>query len=474
MKESNQRELAEYKRTRSRVWFIVAGFLFVIVVVLLSLRLKDTTDEETALTNVRGPGAEGDVSTSDRFRRSASRATASVVPAATPEEIVADKLARFARSRREIARALARHHNVEVPADVERFFDIVESGRWDETKALFEALRAQRMNESDAGAGLTKLWPAVMETFGVAAEVQKWPAQKLLDFGSSIMDSLRPGMVYIGGTDPGRFIPTLLNETGGGERHVILTQNAFADRSYLEYASFLYSDRFGTLTTEDSDRAFQDYITDAQKRWKHDQDFPNGPKQIRPGEDVRMVDNKVQVSGQIAIMGINEALLRMLMDKNPNASFAIEQSFPFTSMYGDTRPLGPIMELRVQDEANALTRERAAQSVDYWRASAKQFLSDSEAEDSQGVRMAHGKMAAEQAALLLHHGYVAEADEAFRIATQIAPASPEAVYRYMNILVGQKRFDEAIRITEAAISAAGENQQQFRNLAAELNRMKNR
>jgi hypothetical protein len=319
---------------------------------------------------------------------------------------------------------------------------------------------------------LLALGSSLLETLGVAEAVHNWPAQKLLDYGNSILDSLRPGMVYVGGTDPGRFIPTLLNETSAGEHHVVVTQNALADRSYLEYADFLYKDQLGTLTKEDSDRAFQDYIADAQKRFQHDQEFPNEPKQIRPGEDVRMIDGKPQVSGQIAVMAINEKLLRALMDKNPDAFFAIEQSFPFTSMYGDTRPLGPIMELLVQDEQNTLTSERAAQSVDYWRTTAQQLLSDPDAANAHTIRMTYGKMAAEQAALLLHHGHAAEAEQAFRIATEIGPASPEAVFRYVNVLAGQMRFDEALQVTATAVIADADNQHQFRDLVNELNRMK--
>ena len=106
--------------------------------------------------------------------------------------------------------------------------------------------------------------------------------------------------------------------------------------------------------------------------------FPTNPKQVRPGEDIKMIENRVQVSGQVAVMAINEKLFQALMEKNPDASFAIEQSFPLESTYANATPLGPIMELRVRDEQNALTAERAAQSVDYWRATAQQLLADPE------------------------------------------------------------------------------------------------
>jgi hypothetical protein len=88
-----------------------------------------------------------------------------------------------------------------------------------------------------------------------------------------------------------------------------------------------YDDRLANLSEEESKRAFADYVADAQKRLEHDQQFPDEPKQIRPGEDVRIVDGKVQVSGQIAVMAINEKLLQALMQKKPDLTFAIQESF---------------------------------------------------------------------------------------------------------------------------------------------------
>src|SRR5437588_573613 len=81
-------------------------------------------------------------------------------------------------------------------------------------------------------------------------------------------------------------------------------------------------------TPEDSQRCFQEYLQDAQKRLSHDQQFPNEPKQIRPGEDVHIVENRVQVSGQIAVMAINGLITKVIFDKNPKTEFYVEESFP--------------------------------------------------------------------------------------------------------------------------------------------------
>ncbi len=364
--------------------------------------------------------------------------------AQTPEEIVAGKVVQFAKNRRRILNAMAKRFSVAVAPDVEHFFDAVEAGDWDGLNAAFDALRQRR--QSGNGEDLGTLWGPILESLLIAECGHLWPAQKLLDYGQATLGSLRPGMVYVGGTDPGRGIPTLLNETTEGEQHIVLTQNALADASYLKYFDFLYGDRIATLTPEDSQRAFQEYLADAQKRAAHDQQFPDEPKQLRPGEEVKVTDGRVQVSGQVAVMGINELLLRALMAKNPDLSFALEESFPLKSTYPNTVPLGPLMELRVPDVQTAFTRDTAAQAVNYWRDTAQQFVGDTQTPADAPPRLAYAKMAAAQAALLADHQFSAEAEQAYRVAMQISPDAPEAFYGLAQVLTTTGRADEAQRI----------------------------
>jgi len=453
------------------LWLLSTICLLVILTGMLrSRRIEDSpsaSDSARKLTGSSETEAGSPSGPLDHARRFLHRSS----PASelTAEEIVASKVSQFGRSRREMARAMGRRAKKEVPPEVERFFDAIESGVWEEIEKHWNALSKQsgQYEGSSHSPELDPFWNAVLDAYGVAEQAHLWPPQKLLDYGNSILDSLRPGMVYVGGTDPGRWIPELLNETSGGEQHIIVTQNAFADGRYVDFMNTLYGDRLSTLTSEDSKRAFDEYVTDAQKRLEHDQQFPDEPKQIRPGEDVRFVDGKVQVSGQIAVMTINEKLFQTLLAKNPEVSFAIEQSYPFKSTYDSATPVGPIMEVRVQDEQYALTRERASQSVDYWRATTEQLLSDSRAADSSDVRMAYSKLASEQGALLLERNYTAEAEQTFRLATEIAPSSPEAVFRFVNLLVGQSRFEEAIPVIESALKVKPDNQQ-FRDLLEQV------
>ncbi|EEF60014.1 tetratricopeptide repeat protein [Pedosphaera parvula] len=374
-------------------------------------------------------------------------------PAIPPEEIVASKVIQFARNRRAIAEAMGRRDKMEMPDEVKRFFAAAEDGRWEELDVIFKSLRDVRdhklgLRDNPLSVALPTFWPAVLDTYGVAEAAHSWPAQKLLDYGQDVLGSLRPDMVYVGGTDPGRWIPTLLNETSEGEHHIVLTQNGLAAGDYLDYLDFQYHDRFSTLTAEDSKNAFQDYLTDVQKRLQHDQQFPNEPKQVRPGENINITDGRTAVSGQDAVMAVNERLLQMLLEKNPNLSFALEESFPLKSTYADATPLGPLMELRAQDAQTTFTAERATQTLDYWNAATQKLLSDPEASGSSDTMKTYSHDAVAQANLLAAHNFDAEAEQAYHLANQLWPENPEPVSALSEILFQNGHPEEARQLID--------------------------
>ena len=441
------------------LWLIGAGCLLLLIVGLFRIPLRHgESAAATSSTNVVVPNSTDPAATVGRERLVALGKRASGAQPPTAEEIVADKVKQFGQNRRDLLHALARKLEVAVPDEVQRFFDAVDSGRWEDIDAQFQLLLQRRKSEEGPGE-LGRLWGPILDAYGAAEQAHSWPAQKLLDYGNAVLDSLRPGMIYVGGTDEGRWIPTLLNETSGGERHVILTQNALADQSYLQYLEFLHGDQIAALDQKDSERAFKDYLSDARRRLEHDQQFPDEPKQLRPGEDVQFVDNKVQVSGQVAVMAINEKLLQILMEKNPDRSFALQESFPFKSTYADALPLGSIMELRAHEPQNAYTAERVAQTVDYWQTTAQRLLSDPEALNSPATMKSFAKLTLSQGRLLAEHSFIAEAEQAYRLAAALAPFNPEAVLNYANLLVEQERPAEAIPVLETALVTTPKNPQ---------------
>jgi beta-lactamase regulating signal transducer with metallopeptidase domain len=119
-------------------------------------------------------------------------------------------------------------------------------------------------------------------------------------------------------------------------------------------------------TQEDSQKSFEDYSTDAMARATHDQQHPNEPKQVKPGEEIKVDDGRVQISGQIAVMAINARIAKVIFDKNPSHEFYVEESFPLDWMFPHLEPHGLIMKINREPQAH-LSDEVVQRDHDYWQ-----------------------------------------------------------------------------------------------------------
>jgi hypothetical protein len=434
------------------VWILAVGCLALMVMLLLAPRPKATPSGSALQTNATPPVlAQSRKPAPGTFLRRRQDSAKVIEPAKTAEQIVVEKVQQFGRKRRELARLTARRLNKELSPEAERFFEALESGNWDEIHAQWKVLanRSGQYADSDKEPQRDPSWAEILDAYGVAEQAHLWPAQKLLDYGNAVLGSLRPGMVYVGGTDNGRWIPELLNETGEGEEHIIVTQNALADGTYLDYVNTLYADQMATLSSEDSQRAVKEYVDDAQKRVQHDQDFADEPKQVQPGENITNVEGRIQVSGDVAVMAINERLLRILMEKNPGLSFAMQESFPMKGLYGDAAPLGPVMELQASSVGQRpFTAQQAAQSLEYWRTQTQTVLADPQAAGSEMTLKARSHEVNAAANLLAAHSYSAEAEQAYQYSSQLWPGNANAVTGLAEILAGTGRGDEARQLVD--------------------------
>ena len=154
-----------------------------------------------------------------------------------------------------------------------------------------------------------------------------------------------------------------------------LTQNALADSRYLDYLRSMYGNRIYISTTNDLQNAFKDYMADAQLRLKHDRDFPKEPRQIKPGEDVHVVNGRLQVSGQVAVMMINALLVKVIFDHNSNCEFYVEESFPLDWMYPYLLPHGLIFKLN-REPLPALTTQAIDADHAFWAKQCRSMLGD--------------------------------------------------------------------------------------------------
>jgi len=140
---------------------------------------------------------------------------------------------------------------------------------------------------------------------------------------------------------------------------------------------------------------------------------------------------------------MNEKLLQALMDKNPDLSFAVGESVPLKGTYADALPLGPLMELRAQDGQNKFTADHAAQSLEFWQAKAQQVLSNPDAYYSNETLKTYSHDVNSSANLLAAHDYNNEAEQAYRLSSQLWPGNPEPIGGLAGILARDGRAEEA-------------------------------
>lgn len=263
-----------------------------------------------------------------------------------------------------------------------------------------------------------------------------------------------------------------------------------------DFGSYL-SKEIITPSPEDSQKAFAEYIADAQRRLQHDMMNPNAPKQIKAGEDVRIVDNRISVSGQVAVMAINGLLTKVIFDKNPTNEFYVEESFPLDWMFPHLTPYGIIMKINRQPVAemtqetidkdhlfwskyserltgNWITYETTVKEICdfaervYLRRDFKnfkgspEFVRDDNAQKAfsklrsaiGGVyfwRVQNSRQPAENARCLK------EAEFAFKQSFAFCPYSPEAVYKYVTLLVNLNRASDAELIVRTCMKFDPDN-----------------
>jgi hypothetical protein len=178
-----------------------------------------------------------------------------------------------------------------IPAEFKAFFDSAKKGDWLAVSNGFVEFRNHAGQYEHSGKTDERLrgtaWQAVMETWGALAAFGEGDEKYSAEFGTNIVASIPPGSIYFGGTDPGRFLVTAFCKSQvNADPFFVLTQNALADSTYLDYLRGMYGAKIYTPTAEDSQKCFQVYTQDLASRQKKNQ--------LKPGEDFQ-----VDASGKI-------------------------------------------------------------------------------------------------------------------------------------------------------------------------------
>ena len=267
------------------------------------------------------------------------------------------------------------------------------------------------------------------------AEVLKDPAK-----GKLIYPEMTRDAILYGGTDPGRFCPTYIifcesfiphwcqpvQDQKFDRRDVyIITQNALADGTYLEYLRSQYNrsaqidppffsrlfkymvclgtgigagniavDNNSDLGSGESgnavvegiasllynvlDRPFMAWGAHVEKKRRAEGVYPKAEIYIPTPDDssacfqeyarqkqLQAPDGKIEISGQYDVMAINGMLCKVIFDHCPTNEFFVEESFPLDWMYPYETPFGVIMKIN-RNPVTELSQDDLNRDHEFW------------------------------------------------------------------------------------------------------------
>lgn len=409
--------------------------------------------------------------------------------------------ARFIGTKLSETRAAADVQTNKAPSFVWSFFDAIRRDDWESATNLARRIEAasgrySSSNHETMSPGLQSvIWPSISESIGAYIQFHNWDSKWLHYFGSNIIDSIPSSSVYFGGTDPGRYIISALVESQrAGRPFFILTQNQLVDSAYLEYLRAMYGRKIYIPTTNDFQKAFDDYLEDAQKRLR--------AGDMKPGENITTnSEGHAQARGDVSVMEINALLAKVILDRNPTRDFYIEESFALDWMYPQLSPHGLIMQLH-HDRLSGLDRRTIEKDMDYWKRLTGKALGDGVSEmtsirplcdfcekvylrkdlasfkgdpayaKNEEAQKTFSKLRSSIAGLYVWRAEHAmsdderdsmrkAADTAFRQAFLLCPYSPEVIYRYTRFLVELNRPNDALVISETCLRMGHPETEQY-------------
>ncbi len=327
-------------------------------------------------------------------------------------------------------------------------------------------------------------------------------------YGHDMLKDLDRDAVVYGGTDPGRFVPTYMifvesfqpdrwkkDPTFDRRDLYIITQNALADQTYMNYI-----------------RDHYDVSRPQMNQWYHkflgrDRLYPREPLRLPTQEEFNQIFTQVvqstknnpnngvtfqkgatgsalraSVQGVEGVFVINGAIARWIFEQNKaRHTFYVEESYPILWMYPYLEPVGLIMKLN-KEPLKTLDLKVIEKDMAYWDHLLQEFFPSADRLANTKFRkfvfklcrFLFGKEEGEEYFLKLYNPFIrddvaqksfsklrssiggvytfrsmyAVAEKVFKQALKFYPSSAEARARLIEIYTNQGRFEDALKICE--------------------------
>lgn len=285
-------------------------------------------------------------------------------------------------------------------------------------------------------------------------------------YGVDMLRNVDRHAVIFGGTDPGRFIPTytIFCESTQDQRWkkeptfdrsdlYIITQNALADRYYLNYIRHHYDDTYRPKNFS----SFEKWLGRDRQYPKpslqimNDEEFGKTFMEIAQKKAQPDAQGRVELSGFDDVFSINAEIARKIFEANKaRHTFYVEESFPMPWMYPHAVPDGLFIRLH-SEPLSKISPEVVAQDQEYWKKYMNFLLSNPDYHQDPPAKRSFSKLRCSIGNLYLYRRMMNEAEETYRQAYRLDPTNAEAVIRLNEILMQNKKTEEALTLIQSAI-----------------------
>ena len=297
------------------------------------------------------------------------------------------------------------------------------------------------------------------------------------EFGHDMLKDLPRGSVVLGGTDPGRFVPTymILGESpqpAGLKRDpafdrrdlYLITQNGVGEPLYRKYLA----DHYGPNRPKPAN-AFERWLGRATI-------YPEKPLVFPTEEEIKAaVAREMEEAtkrGEVEPSIPHSVVTRLIWEKNRDAhEFFVEESFPLDWSYDHAEPHGLIYKIH-REPLREIPAESVREDFDFWNAYSQRLLSNPNYLKDYDAQRSFSKLRATAGNLYRHRKMDSEAERAYRQSLALWQGNGESLNGLSQMLWERGDFDGVIEMFRAAIERDPNNIALWRMFLIAENRKK--
>ncbi|MFZ5805785.1 MAG: protein O-mannosyl-transferase family [Verrucomicrobiota bacterium] len=279
------------------------------------------------------------------------------------------------------------------------------------------------------------------------------------EFGHGILKDLPKGSIFLGGTDPGRFVqtymifgespqPAALKRDPDFDRRdlYIITQNTLLDPFYLKYLWDQYTEK-------------RPPIKNVFERWLgRDTMYPAEPILLPTREEIDQIMDetfqKLHAQSNVPMgqetIAANSAVAEWIFQKNKDKHpFYVEESFKMEWSYPYAVPHGLCYQLQAEPLEN-LPQDIVDRDMQFWGNYTQKLLNDPHFKEDADAQRSFCKLRNTTGNIYHFRGMLKEAEIAWKQALALYPCDGQTVESLMALWLKQKRYDEIAFICERA------------------------